>query len=267
MKKTLVFAGRNFKEIFRDPLSSIFCLGMPVFMMAMFKFILFNVTSNIDVPKGMTLDQIYDVMVTQGTPDFRPMALTPGIAVFSFSFVMLFAAISVSKDRSSSLLTRLYTSPMRVYDYILGYSIPFFVIGFIQVIICFIMGFAFGLQCEIGNLLLSFVVLIPSCVAMTAFGLLFGTFLNDKAAPGASSIIITLAGIASGAWFDIKMNDTLDVICHILPFANMVDCARAALSGNYADIIKPLIIVIAYSIVLYILSGLVFKKKMTSDSK
>ena len=35
--RTLVFAKRNLKEIFRDPISLIFCIGLPLFLLIIFQ--------------------------------------------------------------------------------------------------------------------------------------------------------------------------------------------------------------------------------------
>ncbi|MBR2056613.1 MAG: ABC transporter permease, partial [Clostridia bacterium] len=48
----------------------------------------------------------------------------PGIAVFGLSFMTLFSATLVSKDRESSFLQRLYTAPIKPANFILGYMLP-----------------------------------------------------------------------------------------------------------------------------------------------
>ena len=97
------FASRNIKEILRDPLGIIFCVIFPVAMIGMFQ------------------------LIGHYTPDaywFNIDVLMPGIIVFAFAFVMLYMAILVSKDRTTSLLSRLYSSPMKTSDYIIGYGVP-----------------------------------------------------------------------------------------------------------------------------------------------
>ena len=56
----LVFADRNKKEILRDPLSFIFCLGFPVALLAIFRVISYNTGGH-----WMTMEQ-----------------LGPGVAIF-----------------------------------------------------------------------------------------------------------------------------------------------------------------------------------------
>ena len=55
---------------------------------------------------------------------FEPEQLAPGVSVFSLSFLALFSALLLSRDRSSALILRLYASPLTGRDFILGYLLP-----------------------------------------------------------------------------------------------------------------------------------------------
>ena len=80
--KMLSFAKRNLKEIIRDPLTIIFGLGFPLILILL----LSAIQANIPVPL------------------FEIQHLAPGITVFGLSFMSLFSATLIAKDRSSSLL-------------------------------------------------------------------------------------------------------------------------------------------------------------------
>lgn len=108
------FAKRNFKEIIRDPLSIIFAILLPLFLLFIFQ--QFNIPSE----------------------NYKLENFTPGIIIFGFSFLTLFTAMLVAKDRSTSLLIRLGTSPMKPVEYILGYIISIIPIIIIQNILFFI---------------------------------------------------------------------------------------------------------------------------------
>ena len=110
--RTFNFAKRNFKEISRDPLSMVFSLLLPLFLLFIFQ--------QINIPS-----ESYDLE-----------NFTPGIVVFGFSFVTLFTAMLVSKDRTSSLLVRLGISPMKPMEYIGGYMlsiIPMILVRYVGV--------------------------------------------------------------------------------------------------------------------------------------
>ena len=97
--RALVFGNRTFKEILRDPLSYIFCVGFPIVMLIVMSI----VNDSIPAESGMTVFQLKN--------------LTPGIMVFGLGFVMLFTCIQVSKDRTTALMLRLYTSPIKTIDF------------------------------------------------------------------------------------------------------------------------------------------------------
>jgi len=87
--KLLAFASRNSKEILRDKLNLAFGIGFPVVLLLL----LTAIQSNIPVPL-FVIDH-----------------LAPGIAVFGLSFVSLFSGMLIAKDRTSSFMLRLFTSP------------------------------------------------------------------------------------------------------------------------------------------------------------
>ena len=98
--KMLTFAKRNALEIVRDPLTVGFGLGFPLVLLVL----LTVIQSNIPVEL------------------FKIQTVTPGITVFGLSFITLFSATLISKDRKSALLQRLYTTPLTPLDFILGYD-------------------------------------------------------------------------------------------------------------------------------------------------
>ena len=98
----LAFARRNAREILRDPLTLAFGVGFPVVLILLLTLIQRNIPVSL-----FELDQ-----------------LTPGVVVFGYSFLALFAALLISKDRSTSFLLRLFSTPMTAADFILGYLLP-----------------------------------------------------------------------------------------------------------------------------------------------
>lgn len=248
------FFTRNIKELMRDPLSYIFCLGFPIIML-----IIMTIVDN-GIPKEAKMEI------------FKLKSLSPAVAIFGYTFIMLFTCILISKDRTSAFLTRLYASPMKPIDFILGYTCPILIIAICQTIITFIASGIIGLFVDytfkITDVLLCILIMIPSAIMFIGFGILFGTLLNEKAAPGVCSLIITLTCMIGGIFMDVdSLSSGFKNVCHKLPFYQGVNVSRMAISGEYSEILKPLIIVILYAIVIYILSIILFRKKMKSDLK
>lgn len=252
MNKTMAFSIRNFKELSRDPLSYIFCLGFPLVML----FVMTLVNDSIPKEANMTI--------------FRIDRLSGGIAVFGLTFVMLFVCLTVSKDRSGAFLMRLYSTPMKSGNFIAGYVLPTSLLAVLQVTITFAASFVIslvkGVELNVFGLLLSIVSLLPSIIMFISFGLLFGTVFSEKAAPGLCSIVISFASFLGGIWFDVDSAEgVLANICSALPFVHSVKTARLTAALDFSDIGSHLVIVVAYALAVTLLSIFVFKRKMKAD--
>lgn len=250
--RTLAFSARNLKELIRDPLSYVFCLGFPLVMLV----VMTLVNDGIPAEAKMTI--------------FRIDNLAGGIAVFGLTFVMLFVCLSVSKDRSGAFLMRLYATPMRSGNFIAGYLLPSLLLAVIQIVIAFAASFAISLvkdvELSVPGLLLSVVTLLPTVVMFIALGLLFGTLFSEKAAPGLCSVVISFASFLGGIWFDVdNTTGVLVKICNVLPFVHSVKTARLTCALELSELPVHLLITSAYALAATVLSIVVFKRRMKAD--
>ena len=170
------FAKRNFKELTRDPISLIFEIILPLFLLFIFQ--QFNLPDEI----------------------FKINNFTPGIILFGFSFISLFTSSLISKDRTSSLLIRLGTSPMKPKDYILGYILSLIPIIIIQNILFFIVAILLGLALSI-NILYTILISIVISILFISIGILIGSLVSEKASGGVGSVIVQLVCFTSGMYF------------------------------------------------------------------
>lgn len=244
MKKMNVFARRCAREMWRDPLSFAFGIGFPVVLLTLMKVLSMNLP---DMP-----------MDVFGTESF-----TPGMAVFGLSFLMIFLGTLVTGDRAGSFLMRMFASPLRPADYLLGYTLPAVPIGMVQAAVCLGYAVMLGLKPTV-SLLVCFVTLIPAALLYIALGLLLGTLLpGSSAVGGISSLLINVSAWLSGTWFPLDiMGDGFRVVCNLLPFAHAVSAAKAALSGDYSAIPAELAWVLGYTLVIFSAASLIFRKKM-----
>ena len=239
--KMLSFANRNFKEILRDPLTLAFGLGFPLALILL----LSAIQSNVPVP-------IFEIE-----------HLTPGISVFGLSFMTLFSATLISKDRESAFLQRLYTTPMTARGFILGYTLPILPVAVAQSVICYIAAIALGLDVKI-NILFAVLFIVPISVLFIALGLLFGSILGDKQVGGICGALLTnLSAWLSGTWFDLELvGGAFKRIAYALPFVHAVELERAVLSGNFDNIFPHLWWVLGYSVITLTLAVLLFLRQM-----
>ena len=246
--KTLVFASRNTKEILRDILTLLFGIVFPITLLVLLSVI----NSSIPAEAGMSL--------------FEISKLVPGISVFGLSFISLFTAMLVSKDRCTSIILRLFTSPLKPSEYIIGYTLPLIPMSIIQTIVCYVAAFAFGLEYS-ASIFLAVIVNIPVAILFISIGLLCGTVFNDKMVGGICGALLTnLSAWLSGTWFDLTLvGGAFEKIANLLPFIHAVNAGRAALSGNYSEIMSHLLWVIGYALVITVIAVVLFNRKMKQD--
>ena len=242
--RMLNFAKRNFKELIRDPLSLVFEILLPIFLLFIFQ--QFNIPEDI----------------------YRIENFTPSIIIFGFSFITLFTATLIAKDRSSSFLIRLGVSPMKSFDYILGYLLSLLPIILIQDILFFIVAIMLGLSFSM-NIIYTIVVSIVVSVLFISLGILIGSLVNEKATGGIGSIVVQLVCFTSGMYFSKDLvGIAFSKICELLPFESALNIIKGVLNNNLEIIsLKNIVVFIVYLIVIFVISIVVFKKKMVSDNK
>lgn len=241
MKRMFAFSKRNAKEMLRDGVTLFFGIAFPLILLLLMT----AIQANIPV-------EIYNID-----------RLAPGVAAFGLCFLSLFSAMLISKDRTTSFLMRLYSSPMTPSDFIIGYILPLVPMGIVQSAVCFGVAMIFGLHASV-NILLAIAVLIPSALLYIAIGLLCGSLMNDKQVGGICGALLTnVSGWLSGVWFDLALvGGAFEKIACALPFVHAADAARATIAGDYAAIPTHIAVVLAYAVAIYILAVVVFRKKM-----
>ena len=212
--RTIIFSKRCAKEILRDPVNLGFGLGFPLVLL----WLLSALQANIPVEL------------------FAIHTLTPGITVFGLSFMTLFAATLIAKDRESALLQRLYTTPLTGVDCILGYMLPLLPISLGQTVICYLAAVPLGLPLGIG-MLYAVIGTLPVAIFYIALGLLCGSVLGVKQVGGVCGALLTnLSAWLSGVWFDLSlMGEWFQKIARLLPFFHAVEMERALLGGNLTE--------------------------------
>ena len=239
--RILTLSRRTAREMLRDPLTVLFGLGFPLVLL----FLLSAIQANVPVSL------------------FEIKRLTPGITVFGLSFISLFAATLISRDRETALLERLYTTPLTASDFIFGYALPFLPLAAAQCIICYLAAFLLGLKFTV-SVIFAVLFILPVSVFFISLGLLCGSALNVKQVGGICGALLTnLTAWLSGVWFDLELvGGAFKQIAYCLPFYHSVELERAVLYGNYSEILPHLLWVLVYSLAAAVLSAAVFLRQM-----
>ena len=243
LSRIITLTKRNLKEIIRDPLSLIFTIGLPLLMEILFYLIFSKLTSQ-----------------------FEMRYLAPGIVVFSQSFLSLFVGLLISLDRSTSFLTRLYVSKAKSYEFISSYVLALIPVVLIQSILFFLIGGIFDTSIFKISMIYSVLLSIVTSLLFLGLGVLFGSLCSEKSVGGIASVVISAHSVLSGMWFPVEgLDGSIIKLMNYLPFKNATILIQNTLNGInyiYSDFVFPLIIVLVYTLLIYILAILVFKRKM-----
>jgi len=239
--KMLTFAKRCSKEILRDPINLGFGLGFPLVLLLL----LSSLQANIPVPL------------------FEIDTLTPGITVFGLSFMTLFSATLIAKDRESALLQRLYTTPLTGLDFIIGYMLPLLPIALGQIVICYLFAIPLGLTVS-ANIIYAIIGIIPMAIFNIALGLLCGSVFGVKQVGGICGALLTnLSAWLSGVWFDLKLvGGFFEKIANMLPFVHAAEMEKALFSGNFEVAASHIMPVLLYSVLITVVAVCCFLRQM-----
>ncbi|MBR4879300.1 MAG: ABC transporter permease [Clostridia bacterium] len=242
--RMVTFAKRCAKEMLRDPVNLSFGLGFPLVLLVL----LSAIQANIPVPL------------------FEINTLTPGITVFGLSFITLFSATLISKDRESAFLQRLYTTPLRASDFILGYMLPLLPLALGQAFVCYLFAIMLGLGFGI-NVLYAVIGAIPMAVFNIALGLLCGSILGVKQVGGVCGALLTnLSAWFSGVWFDLNLvGGAFRKIANILPFVHAAELEKALFSGNFDVASEHILPVIIYAVLTTAVAVACFLRQMNKQ--
>ena len=239
--RMLTFAKRSLKEILRDPLTLVFGLGFPGILILLLSAIQANVPVNL----------------------FEIDRLAPGMTVFGLSFMTLFSATLIAKDRESAFLIRLYATPMKAADFIFGYTLPIVPIAVAQSAVCYGIGLLLGMEPTV-NIFYGLLFVIPIALLFVGLGLLFGSILNQKQVGGLCGALLTnLTAWLSGIWFDLELvGGAFQKIANALPFYHAVQLEQAVFAGDFPEILPHIGWVLGYGVTAIVLAVAVFLGQM-----
>ena len=243
LSRIFTLTKRNLKEIIRDPLSLIFTLVLPLFMEILFYLIFHDLTEQ-----------------------FQMKYLAPGIVVFSQAFLTLFTGLLLSTDKNTSFLTRLYVSKAKSYEFIFAYALSVLPITLVQSILFFLIGGIFDTALFGLGMILAIILSVVTSLFFIGMGILFGSICNEKSIGGVSSIVIVGQSVLSGMWFPVDgLNNGMITFMKVLPFKNATMLIQNMIIGvndSFNDFILPLLIVLGYTVLAFVVAILVFKNKM-----
>ena len=239
--RMMTFAKRCAKEILRDPINLGFGLGFPLVLLLLLSAMQANIPVSL----------------------FEINTLTPGITVFGLSFITLFSATLIAKDRESAFLQRLYTTPLTGFDFIMGYMLPILPITFGQSVICYLVAIPLGLTVSM-NIVYAIIGIIPIAIFNVSLGLLCGSIFGVKQVGGICGALLTnLSAWLSGVWFDLKLvAGAFEKIANMLPFVHAVEMEKALFAGNFRLAATHFLPIVVYTVLITAVAVFCFLKQM-----
>lgn len=242
--RMMTFAKRCTKEILRDPINLGFGLGFPLMLLLLLSAMQANIPVRL----------------------FEIDTLTPGITIFGLSFMTLFSATLIAKDRESAFLQRLYTTPLTGSDFIIGYMLPILPIALGQTIICYLVAIPLGLSLSI-NVLYAVIGIIPMAIFNIALGLLCGSIFGVKQVGGICGALLTnLSAWLSGVWFDLKLvGGFFEKVANALPFVHAVEMEKALVTGGFEQAATHILPILLYSAISTAVAIFCFLRQMKNQ--
>ena len=239
--RMMTFAKRCTKEILRDPINLGFGLGFPLVLLLLLSSLQANIPVNL----------------------FEIDTLTPGITIFGLSFMTLFSATLIARDRESALLQRLYTTPLTGFDFITGYMLSLLPLALGQTVICYLFAIPLGLSVRV-NIIYAVIGIIPMAVFNIALGLLCGSVLGVKQVGGICGALLTnLSAWFSGVWFDLDLVGGLfEKIAGVLPFVHAAEMEKALFNGNFQDVTTHILPILVYGVLIMVFAVFSFLGQM-----
>ena len=239
--RMITLAKRCAKEILRDPINLGLGLGFPLALLLLFHALQTNIPVSL----------------------FEIDTLTPGITVFGLSFMTLFSATLVAKDRESAFLQRLYTTPLTGFDFIIGYMLSLLPIAILQTIVCYLFAIPLGLTLSM-NIIYAIIGIIPMAIFNIALGLLCGSIFGVKQVGGICGALFTnLSAWLSGVWFDLKLvGGVFEKIANALPFVHAVEMEKSLFCGDFGVVGTHILPIVLYSVSITVIAVLCFLRQM-----
>ncbi len=242
--KFLTLASRNFKETYRDRFEFSFMLTIPLGTMLVFGILVKG--------EGLGLAGVSVIDIA-----------APGLMLGGLLFLVSFSGTLLALDRTKGFLSRLMTTPVKPFEFILSYSLGFVPVAIGQIIIYILVAWIMGMSMA-GSPLLLFLILFLTGLNFIALGMILGSLTGSKGqAEGLSFLIVLPILSLSGATLLAKetMPPILVNIAYAFPFARAIDAVQGVnlIGLGLKAVSYDLLFLAAYAVVFFTMGIILFR--------
>lgn len=178
----------------------------------------------------------------------------PGMGSMFVMFTVLGGIGILLRERKQWTLQRLVTMPLTRGQILGGKILAYFVLGMIQYVIVFAVGFLTGTT--FGSSPLALLLLMMSfCLCVTALTLALATRIgNEGQAQGLTLLISMTLAPLGGAWWPLSITPPImQAVGHLSPVAWVMDGFNTLIffNGGLMDILLPVGVLLGASVVLF----------------
>jgi len=216
--------------------------------------------SPIKMPVGMTTEKVYGED-TEFIDFFAPGIM--GLAGLLVTFML--TIVTFVRERSSSTLERLLTTPATEGEIVTGYAISFGILALAQSAVILVTGvLLFNIQIE-GSFLIALLVIFLLGVGSMGMGLLFSSIAkNELQAVQFIPLVFIPSILLAGIFWPLEaVPEMLRPISYFIPLTYAVDGARSVMIRGWGidQIWVQVAILILFAIAMLLLSTYMLKRR------
>ncbi|KAF0109686.1 MAG: antibiotic transport system permease protein [Chloroflexi bacterium] len=189
--------------------------------------------------------------------------LAPGMALMFLMFTVSYGGRSMLVEQAAGTLPRMLTSPTTTAQVLGGKVFGIFLTGAAQMLIL-IFGTTLLFRLDWGAPFAVFVLVLAAALGATGWGIFLTALLKTPGQASAiGSAVMLIFGILGGSFINVEMMpDWIQFISRITPNRWGLDgFTTLALGGGFANILTPIIGLLAMAAILFVISVVIFSRR------
>ena len=188
-------------------------------------------------------------------------------AVIIASFPPLLTTLAIVREKESGSIQQIYASPLTVTEFMLGKLIPYGCISSIQITSIILVGYYwFGVPFH-GSISFMAAAALVYVFCNVGIGLLVSTITNSQLVAVLLALVVTMmpATLFSGFIFPVfAMSKPVQLYTYLYPARYFIELSRGIVlkDAGPIELIQPLLMLVAYTSVIFTSAALLFKKKV-----